>query len=160
MTNDVYDGVLQRSIHLLQIDPSNYQAMTAQVEEWIARINDDEWTTLPGKGSDWWSSVPENVLSPLDMDSINASADNNMVIDDPDATPKARRNGAESRRAQQLSRREELRKQLEDEDPEDVLLPGLGTMMNDAVDYFSEERNADYEEWKAEILRELDARGS
>lgn len=159
MTTDVYDGVLQRSIQLLQVEQAHHADTTKQIEDWIARVNDEEWTALPGKGSDWWSSVPEDNVAPLDMSTILNLSDDNTFTVDLEATPKARRNVEQTRKARQLSRREELRKQLEEEDPEDVLLPGLGTMMNDELDYFSEERTADYEAWKADMLKELEARG-
>ncbi|KAL4773126.1 hypothetical protein BDW60DRAFT_185619 [Aspergillus nidulans var. acristatus] len=36
------------------------------------------------------------------------------------------------------------------------LLPGLGTMMQDRVDWLSPERREDYAEWKADILARIE----
>jgi len=41
---------------------------------------------------------------------------------------------------------------VDEDDAEGVLLPGLGTMMQDAVDLLNEERKLDYLEWKQGIL--------
>ncbi|KAI9732125.1 MAG: hypothetical protein M1834_004221 [Cirrosporium novae-zelandiae] len=39
---------------------------------------------------------------------------------------------------------------------EGILLPGLGTMMQDRVDYLSDDRRADYLEWKSEVVARID----
>ncbi|KAJ9652828.1 hypothetical protein H2198_007958 [Neophaeococcomyces mojaviensis] len=163
MTTEVYNTVLGRSVEVLDLQDKTGEVGEG-IEGWIARIQENGWTTDEGKGTDWWSSVPEDVLKQLRLDSVTAG-ENGVVEagtetedtedeEDGSPTPKARR-----KRTSQTngvgSRREELRKQLEDEDPEDVLLPGLGTMMNDAVDFLSEERQAEYERWKAGILRRI-----
>ena len=152
MTGEVYEAVSNKSIEALDMQEDR-KDVQADVEAWISQINDEEWTSLPGKGLDWWSSVPEDVLPLLDIAGVGIE----VADDDDHLTPTVRK--AVQRRAngtQPISRREELKKQLEQEDPEDVLLPGLGTMMNDAVDYFSNERNAEYEIWKADVLRQID----
>lgn len=158
LTTDVYDAVSKRSIELLEMTVEHSEAQTG-IEEWIARINDSGWTTEAGKGESWWSSVPEDVIAPLKLSRSKSQGQEVNVVDvdeDDDATPRPARTSKASRTTNLESQREELRRQVEEEDPEDVLLPGLGTMMNDAVDYLSEERTAEYEIWKAEILRRID----
>jgi hypothetical protein len=52
--------------------------------------------------------------------------------------------------------RRELQLDLDREDPEGVLLPGLGTMMSDAVDWSSEERREGFQRWKRDLLRRVE----
>ncbi|KAK5078413.1 hypothetical protein LTS08_002742 [Lithohypha guttulata] len=153
MTEEVYQAISEKSLlQVLQIGPED-QDPQKEIEDWISRINDEEWVSLSGKGQDWWSSVPEDILPALDLARIESQEED----PDADATPIARERKTDESQPRQSSRREELRKQLEESDPEDILLPGLGTMMNDAVDYFSEERNAEYEIWEAGVYRRLAA---
>jgi len=159
LTTDVYDAVSKKSIEILEMDAELLHAQ-AGIEEWIARINDSDWTIEQGKGEDWWSSVPEDVIAPLKLSYIQAQSRGTDVVDlddDNDVTPRPARGTKVSRVKGLELQRDELRKQVEEEDPDDVLLPGLGTMMNDAVDYLSDERTAEYELWKADILRRIDA---
>lgn len=159
MTTETYDAVSKRSIEILGIGPKNTGAQ-AGIEDWIARINDAGWTTEQGKGEGWWSSVPEDVIAPLKLSIVqgqNWDADVANLEEDNEETPRASRSSKTSRLNTIDVRRKELIRQLEEEDPDDVLLPGLGTMMNDAVDYLSDERTAEYELWKADILRRIDA---
>jgi origin recognition complex subunit 6 len=40
--------------------------------------------------------------------------------------------------------------------PRGGLLPGLGTMMQDRIDWLSEDRQEDFVEWKADILARME----
>lgn len=152
MTQEVYDEVLAQSIKLLKLD--GRQETQSEVENWISWCNNEEWLSLPGKGQDWWSSVPEDVLDQVDPETTHLDELNPIGLSDATHVTEQR---ADTWQHRQKMRREELRRQLDQEDPDDVLLPGLGTMMTDALDYFSAEKTAEYEAWKADILKRLDA---
>ena len=183
MTTEIYNTVLNRGIAVLDLNTTPSQSETEaeteteildieqQIEEWIALIQEQRWTTDDGKGSDWWESIPEDILPPLslslDSDSIGQSsdvevedADEHDVEDTGSPTPKPRRthpNNIINTTATSIpSRRQDLKMQLNNPDPEDVLLPGLGTMMNDAVDFLSEERMEEFLRWKVGILRRVE----
>ncbi len=98
------------------------------VDEWIKRMNDEGWC----RGQEWWGSVPEDVMD------VDSTAEGVEMGDEEEFV---------------ISRRKRKRLIEEDEgDEEGVLLPGLGTMMQDAVDYLSEERKLDYLKWKQGIM--------
>lgn len=159
MTTQTYDAVSKRSVEMLGIEQKDLAAQ-AGIEDWIARINDGAWTTEQGKGKDWWSSVPEDVIVPLRPSIVqgqDGAADMADLDEDNEETPRANRSFKASAPNGIDARRKGLMRQLEEEDPDDVLLPGLGTMMNDAIDYLSDERTVEYELWKAEILRRVDS---
>jgi hypothetical protein len=44
---------------------------------------------------------------------------------------------------------------LDQDDPEGVLLPGLGTMMSDAVDWLSDERRSQFQIWKRDLIKQV-----
>ena len=159
MTTELYDALSMRSIELLEMAEEQIEAQ-ASIEGWIARINDSGWTTEHGRGADWWSSVPEDVVAPPRLSTIETQIGDIDPVDvegDNEETPRAMHALRKSKLNANDARRNELLKQLDEEDSDDVLLPGLGTMMNDAVDYLSDERTAEYEVWKADVLRRIDA---
>lgn len=45
---------------------------------------------------------------------------------------------------------------LEDDDDPGYLQPGLGTMMNESVDWLSDAKRRSYEEWKSKILLQME----
>lgn len=149
LTEDVYDEVLMKSIQAVGFDDKH--ETRAEVEQWIERFNNEEWMSLPGKGQDWWSSVPEDVLDPVEPHDVQPRS---LATSELLHTAEKEQDTWQHR---QRLRREELKKLLEQEDPDDVLLPGLGTMITHDLDYFSEEKTAEYEAWKADILRRCDA---
>ena len=61
---------------------------------------------------------------------------------------------AESEEVLALGRRKDV--DLEQDDPEGVLLPGLGTMMSDAVDWLNEERRSHFQTWKRNLIKQMD----
>jgi origin recognition complex subunit 6 len=105
-----------------------------EVEEWIKKMNAEGWC----RGQGWWDSVPEDV-----MDSEEAEAE--QLVDDVEE---------EEVVASRVRRRKVLEGDAE-EDADDVLLPGLGTMMQDSVDWLSEERKLHFLEWKDDIMRRI-----
>ena len=104
------------------------------VDDWIKKMNREDWC----RGQDWWGNVPEDVMSPegeVETDEVDELA----VVDDVIGRTQKRRRSLE-------------KEEHEDDGKEEFLLQGLGTMMQEAVDWLSEERNLDYLEWKREIL--------
>jgi origin recognition complex subunit 6 len=102
------------------------------VDGWIKKMNDKGWC----RQQDWWDSVPEDVMDVEAQD--NGCED---VAEEDDVV---------------CSRRKRRRLLVEGDqtegDKEGVLLSGLGTMMQDAVDFLSEERTLNYLEWKEGVL--------
>lgn len=145
MMTSVYKTTCAKAVEELDYKPG-----AAAVEAWIRRINREGYCGT----QDWWMSVPESVF---DFDPSNANtgtasgreiADDNEDEDDGDiilASKKRRKIGGKAQ------------KQLEEQDdPEGVLLPGLLTMVQDAVDFLSDERTHHYDTWKRQFLRRLD----
>lgn len=108
---------------------------TDAVDDWIKEMNDNGWC----RGQEWWDSVPEDVMDVIGRVAGDAERD----LDEQDAVVGTQR-------------RPRLREDDQGEQDKDgVLLPGLGTMMQDAVDFLSEERALDYLEWKKGILERV-----
>ncbi len=116
-------------------DDVNAHVTKEQVDEWIKTASSENWTT----GQEWWSSVPENIFDravqePMDGVEEDVDIDSNIS-----------------------SSRKRWRQTVDTgEDPEGVLLPGLGTMMQDSVGWLSEDRRADYWDWQADFEKRLD----
>lgn len=141
------------------------------IESWIARINAAEWTEDGGPGQDWWDSVPEEVIDVPSLPTMwraQRTDREEITLDhDGESGRTSKRHGKEIKsgsgvdRQKQMARRKAALKRLlvqmeEDGQYEDVLLPGLGTMMNEAVDYGCEERRRRYKEWKEGVVRILE----
>ncbi|KIV86897.1 hypothetical protein PV11_02478 [Exophiala sideris] len=141
MTTSVYKTTCAKAVEQL-----NYKPGAAGVEAWIRRINREGYC---GK-QDWWMSVPESVFDFDPNKKKTTTALQTNVEDDEDediilSSKRRRRSGAKES------------KDLEErDDPEGVLLPGLLTMMQDSVDFLSEERTRKYEAWKKQFLKKLD----
>ncbi|KIW60801.1 hypothetical protein PV05_00988 [Exophiala xenobiotica] len=144
MTTSVYKSTCSKSAEELEYKPA-----ASGVEVWIRRINREGYCGQ----QDWWVSVPEGVFDfdPNNKDSRvarSASDDvgENEVDEEEDVILSSKR-----RRKTSGSGESE-----DEDDPEGVLLPGLHTMMQNAVDFLSEERTRDYVNWKKQFLRKLD----
>jgi origin recognition complex subunit 6 len=118
---------------------SNLNPTKEAVDEWIKRISSEGWTT----GQDWWGSVPEGVVDRVG----ELSAEEREVRHDDDEDD-------------ELVARKRRKMPLGDgaRDPEGTLLPGLGTMMQESVDWLGEDRRADYLQWRAGIEMRLPGR--
>src|SRR2546423_6422331 len=106
------------------------------VDDWIKRMNDEGWC----RRQDWWDSVPENVMdapAQTDGDAVDDLDEESDVM------------------CSKHKRRRLIDSDQPEGDNEGVLLPGLGTMMQDAVDFLSEERMLDYLEWKEGVLKRI-----
>ncbi|EXJ92372.1 hypothetical protein A1O3_00922 [Capronia epimyces CBS 606.96] len=172
MTAPIYKATCAKSVQVL-----SYQPGTDGVEAWIRRINREGYC----RGQDWWDSVPESVFNfdPPDSSATGARqsggkravggskanvesehaelAHEGDEDEDEDGiistTRKSRRRETVSRGAREAERTDE---DEDDDDPEGVLLPGLATMMQHAVDFTSEDRTQDFDAWKRTFLRKLD----
>ncbi|KAK7905547.1 hypothetical protein LTR67_000270 [Exophiala xenobiotica] len=163
MTTSVYKSTCSRSVEQLEYKPA-----ASGVEVWIRRINREGYCGQ----QDWWVSVPEGVFdfdpnpNTLARDSRVARArgargiigeenevENEEEVDvDVDvilSSKRRRKTGGGSGSGGEIE-------QDQDDDPEGVLLPGLHTMMQNAVDFLSEERTRVYINWKKQFLSKLD----
>ena len=91
---------------------------------------------------EWFQNVPEGVI---DIEDVNLGHDSGVDTDDEDTVQ------TRKKVKQTAARRAEALKP----DPDGFLLPGLGTMMQEAVDWLSEESRQDYQVWKADILTKM-----
>lgn len=160
ITQETFDAVSEHGLSTLALGDQEDHSKKL-VEEWIGRIT--TWTSEVGSAADWIDSVPLNTLAAFQWSTSypnrTTSTEFESGIDGIgglDAGPAMlvpdRRNG------HSISRKEEIRRELEKEDPEGFLLPGLGTMVDESMDYFSAEKEAEYAEWKACILQRIEAR--
>lgn len=112
------------------------------VDRWIAIIMDQGWA----KGKEWFENVP--VAGEDDEAGRNAAEGDD---DEEDVSGGA---VGSKRRKGMMRGRDLLLK--EDASSHDGLLPGLGTMMQDRVDWLSEDRREDYLEWKDDIMKRVE----
>ncbi|RVX67641.1 hypothetical protein B0A52_08170 [Exophiala mesophila] len=131
MTVPVYKAISQQAVQELQ-----YPYRSAGVEEWIRCVNRDGYI----RDQDWWENVPEAEFEFEYREDFAESEDDD---DDMLSGKKTRLRVADVRGEEQ-------------DDPEGVLLPGLGTMMQESVDFLSDDRTKAFEVWKKNTLRKLD----
>lgn len=110
--------------------PANERRHRADVDQWIALIMEQNWA----HGQEWFENIPQ--AGELDGEEEYAS-DDGAYADEGDGAAKRPRTGLLN-----ASRK--------------GLLPGLGTMMQDRVDWLSEDRQEDYLEWKADIMGRIE----
>lgn len=144
MTTSVYKATCGRAVEELAYTPG-----TKGVEEWIRRINREGYC----REQEWWASVPEGVFE-FDPDAAEEGVDRGGEDDYQDQEDDEDRIFSRNRPKKAVSAA--CREMEEEDDPDGVLLPGLATMMQDAVDFLSEERTQEFEVWKKQFLRRLD----
>ena len=134
MTTKILRGVSSRAVEVFEA-----LSGTKKIEAWIKRINKEGYC----KGQDWWDSVPEEVLD-FSLDAVDLVQGENEAptVDDVEDD--------------ELVSSRRTKRDLEEDDPEGVLLTGLGTMMQDAVDWLSAEKKAAFRSWKQDMLKKLD----
>lgn len=112
------------------------------VDQWIALIMEQGWAN----GQEWFENIP--LAGELDGEDEEGNSYRNL--DEEDAAfrgvklPK-RHDGAGTSKSHPSK----------PEASHGGLLPGLGTMMQDRVDWLSEDRREDFVEWKADIMSRL-----
>lgn len=120
--------------------PSTERRHREDVDQWIALIMEQNWA----HGKEWFENIPP--AGELDGDDEFLSDDGGHYGEEGNGNPITKRpktipgdrglfSSAGSRRG---------------------LLPGLGTMMQDRVDWLSPERREDYAEWKADIMTHIE----
>lgn len=135
ITPEVYLNRCEKAIKVTT-EMRNDDLSKGVVDDWIKRMNAEAWC----RGQEWWDSVPEDVMDVQAQNGGNAVDD--LAEEDDVVSSKRKR-----------------RRLIEDDeaanDADGVLLPGLGTMMQDAVDFLSQERTLDFLEWKEGILEKI-----
>ncbi|KAA6406775.1 MAG: hypothetical protein FRX48_09498 [Lasallia pustulata] len=104
------------------------------VDEWLREIRDREWTSL-----DWFENIGEG--AGLELDGIGVA--NEASEDDL---------GSEQKKTPVKQTLKGM-----DKSKKTTLQAGLGTMMQDKVNYLSEERRLNYVTWKQDVLARIDA---
>lgn len=113
------------------------------VDQWIALIMEQGWAS----GQEWFDNIP--LAGALDGEDEEGNSYRNL--DEEDAAlrgvklPK-RHQGAGGPGSRSSGSGV----------PHGGLLPGLGTMMQDRVDFLSEDRREDFVEWKADIMARIE----
>ncbi|KAL6235810.1 hypothetical protein BDW75DRAFT_128102 [Aspergillus navahoensis] len=115
--------------------PHSERRHREDVDQWIALVMEQDWA----HGREWFENIPQ--AGDLDGDS--------EVVSDGDGYPSEGGN----KRLKSLPGDRGL---FASGDARRGLLPGLGTMMQDRVDWLSPERREDYAEWKADILARIE----
>ena len=132
VTTELFASRLMKALETAKLDTS-----PEEVEEWIKKMNAEGWC----RGQDWWDSVPENVM---DGDEMEPVQQDDIIDEDEIVASRIRR------------KRIHLEEEAED-DPEDLLLPGLGTMMQDSIDWLSDEKKLQFLDWKDGIMKKIRA---
>lgn len=105
------------------------------VDQWIALIMEQGWVN----GNEWFENIPQ--AGELDGDEAYLSGQDEEEDD----------GGVSAKRAYK-----DVSALAKEDDSRGGLLPGLGTMMQDRVDWLSEHRREDYLDWKAEIMERVE----
>ncbi|KAL4863981.1 hypothetical protein BDV12DRAFT_176815 [Aspergillus spectabilis] len=117
--------------------PSSERRHREDVDQWIALIMEQNWA----HGKEWFENIPHH--GDLDGDDEFLSDDGRHYGDDGNG-------GRSTKRLKNLSSDRSL------DSSRRGLLPGLGTMMQDRVDWLCAERRDDYIEWKADIMARIE----
>ncbi|KAL8913899.1 MAG: hypothetical protein Q9171_001392 [Xanthocarpia ochracea] len=103
------------------------------VNDWMREIGRGRWTEL-----DWFANVGEGAGLGLDDDRADHVNESDRGDSDEDEASLHRKRDGHGKGFEKP-----------------YLQPGLGTMMQDRVDYLSEEKRADYQTWKKDFLARL-----
>ncbi|GKZ96179.1 hypothetical protein AnigIFM59636_010422 [Aspergillus niger] len=117
--------------------PSTERRHREDVDQWIALVMEQGWA----HGKEWFENVP--LAGELDGDERDLGDElAGGVVEEDGGRGRLMVSGRGALIAGQSSRR--------------GLLPGLGTMMQDRVDWLSEDRREDYLEWKADMVARIE----
>ncbi|KKK24153.1 hypothetical protein ARAM_007326 [Aspergillus rambellii] len=115
--------------------PSTERRYREDVDQWIALIMEHTWAS----GKEWFENIPQ--AGELDGDDEYLSEHG-----------EEENGGARSNKRQKTDRGAFLSR----DSARRGLLPGLGTMMQDRVDWLNAERREDYAAWKADIIARIE----
>jgi origin recognition complex subunit 6 len=135
MDNKTFSEMRQTALSSLGL-PTGQKRHREDVDSWIALIMGQKWA----KGQEWFDNIPMAGEREDELGDEYGS-DSDGENDGPDTQ------GSKRRRTNIFLHA--------GKDEEGLLLPGLGTMMQDRVHYLSEDRRDDYLEWKADILQRI-----
>lgn len=108
------------------------------VDQWIAVIMEQSWAN----GREWFENIPFS----RELNGEDEEGRSYQDLDEEDA----------ALRGVRLPKRQNAASSASVSAPRGGLLPGLGTMMQDRVDWLSEDRHEDFVEWKADILARME----
>ncbi|KAI9862101.1 MAG: hypothetical protein M1813_004876 [Trichoglossum hirsutum] len=145
-TGSEYVHQREAAMAVMEADPefleNNEPFGTKDVDAWLKEISDRGWLRL-----DWFDDVPEDTGLSLGMEEAaepRSAAEGSIPTKNPSHTSPSKR----------PSRLPPARDILNNNN---TLQVGLGTMMQDRVDYLSEEKRLDFLDWKEEIMTRVDA---
>ncbi|RMZ76721.1 hypothetical protein DV737_g4733, partial [Chaetothyriales sp. CBS 132003] len=118
-----------------------------EVEGWVKKVDQSGWT----RGQEWWEEVPMGCWE-FSLQDGDGQLDGGVAAEEGQEEEMGDSDNDELGE-EEKGRREDLNL---DPDPEGVLLPGLGTMMQDAVDWLSDERTRQFKVWKADTLQKIE----
>lgn len=136
VSSESYLADCERACAVANDEDTNVGVTKDAVDDWIKKISSEGWTT----DEEWWSSVPEDVFDRLGKPATGES-------EEPE----------DGYQAELISRKKRKRTDLgnDEQDAEGTLLPGLGTMMQESIDWLSEDRRADYMRWRVGVEKRL-----
>lgn len=140
MDKKTFSEMRQTALSSLGLPPAE-KRHGEDVDAWIEMIQTLKWA----KGQEWFDNIP---LAGEREDELG-----NGLYDDEDDEVDG--DGHDGSKAQGGKRRKTNIFLHAGKDEEGLLLPGLGTMMQDRVDYLSEDRKEDYLDWKADMLERI-----
>lgn len=134
MDKKTFSEMRQTALSSLGLSPTE-KRHGEDVDAWIALIMEQKWA----QGQQWFDNIP--LAGQRDEDFVDEHGHHGLEDDDhmDASTPKRKRTKLFAQAGNK----------------EGVLLPGLGTMMQDRVDYLSEDRREDYLEWRTDIMRRI-----
>ncbi|KAH8696329.1 origin recognition complex, subunit 6 [Talaromyces proteolyticus] len=131
MDKKTFSEMRQTALSSLGLSPTE-KRHGEDVDAWIAVVMGQKWA----KSQEWFENIP--LAGERDEEFVDGH-----VLEDEDNTDLTNAKRRKTKLLVQTGNREGL------------LLPGLGTMMQDRVDYLSEDRREDYAEWKTEIMKRI-----
>ncbi|KAK7536180.1 origin recognition complex, subunit 6 [Phyllosticta citribraziliensis] len=141
------------------------KALINQIDVMVTRAAEEKWVD---EAQEWWRNVGEGVGVGVGGDDGEESEDDTNARDEDsdvemtdapgavlsDERNRRRRRSSAAGGAGDKSASTPLKQSRADSSS---LRGGLGTMMQDSVDYLSEERRRDFKAWKAEIMKRVEA---
>jgi origin recognition complex subunit 6 len=140
MNKKVYFGVRDKTVETFDVLSDGQE-----IASWIRKTKESYC-----KGQDWYESIPKGVFD-FSMQNVTGAV-TTTAEDEPGHTVDVDLDCMED---PAISRKKAI--DPHEEDPEGVLLPGLGTMMSDVVNWLSDERKEAYQSWKRDLLQQIAA---
>ncbi|EEH48924.2 uncharacterized protein PADG_05003 [Paracoccidioides brasiliensis Pb18] len=137
---DTYIEMASAALESLGLEGTSY---VSDVDDWLSIIMLRNWTV----GTEWFENIPGPAVGNEDevenVDDEKNDGDKDIIV------------GLKRKRALRMESRRRSRDGMEK--PRGGLQPGLGTMMQDRLNWLSEDKRGDYLEWKAGIMGRIRA---